>query len=90
MPGWTDKRKVFKGHELCVAENPHSAFLFLSARKMELVANTIQPDFRGHVIGGTMASAFAYFHSPFKLFRPYNNLDFHIIEHLDHWMNPYI
>jgi hypothetical protein len=86
MPGWTDMSKLYKGHELRVAVNPHSAFLFLSREKLLYLRRHIDKEYRDRFIGGYMASAFAYFHRPFKLYRVYNNLEFHTIEHLDHWM----
>ncbi|WP_152669490.1 hypothetical protein [Synechococcus sp. GFB01] len=51
--------------------------------KLDIIAREVDPRFRGTVIGGPMASAFAHYHKPFRLFRPIDGLDFHTIQHLD-------
>jgi hypothetical protein len=88
MPGWTTVRKTYRGHRLQVAVNPHSAFLMLSRPKLEYALGSLDPGFRERILGGYMASAFAYYHQRFELYRPYRDLHFHSITHLDHWMNP--
>jgi hypothetical protein len=88
MPGWERARKRFRGIELRVARNPHSGMLLLSRAKLEHAVAQVDRGFRGILVGGPMASALAYFHRPFRLFRPYENLHFHRVIHLDHWQGP--
>lgn len=88
MPGWTGPRTTFRGIELCVAQNPHSGFLMLSREKFAYGLESTDRAFRGRFLGGYMGSAFAHYHRPFLLYRPYENLEFHSIVHLDHWLGP--
>ena len=88
MPGWESPRRRFRGVQLRVARNPHSGMLLLSRAKLEYAAANVDRSFRGILVGGPMASALAHFHQPFRLFRPYENLQFHRVVHLDHWQGP--
>lgn len=74
---------LFEGRQLQEHENPHSGLLLVNRAKLHLIAQDVDPSFRGSVIGGPMASAFAYYHRPFRLFRCIDGFDFHIIQHLD-------
>jgi hypothetical protein len=80
---WTFQQKQFKGVTLRVAVNPHSGVLILSQAKFRYCVKQIDVSFRGHVIGAAMESAFAHFHKPFSLYRPYNDLGFHTVIHQD-------
>jgi hypothetical protein len=51
--------------------------------KLDVISQEVDPSFRGLLIGGPMASAFAHYHLPFRLFRCTDGLDFHTIQHLD-------
>ncbi|HET7624003.1 MAG TPA: hypothetical protein VFM25_01970, partial [Verrucomicrobiae bacterium] len=86
---WTCQEKCWQGKLLRVAANPHSGILMLSREKLRYCLQNIDLNFRGRVIGGEMESAFAHFHKPFSLYRPYKNLDFHVVIHQDrhhpHW-----
>lgn len=73
----------FEGRELQEHENPHSGLLLVNRAKLNIIAQEVDPGFRGSVIGGPMASAFAHYHKPFRLFRCIDGLDFHTIHHLD-------
>lgn len=77
----------YEGRELQEHENPHSGLLLVNRAKLDIIAQEVDPSFRGSVIGGPMASAFAYYHKSFRLFRCIDGLDFHTIQHLDtmHW-----
>lgn len=71
-------------------ENPHSGLLLVNRAKLDIIASEVDPTFRGSVIGGPMASAFAHYHRPFRLLRPIDGLDWHTIQHLDpmDWQQP--
>jgi hypothetical protein len=64
-------------------ENPHSGMLLVNRAKLDIIRQEVDPTFRGLLIGGPMASAFAHYHLPFRLFRCTDGLDFHTIQHLD-------
>lgn len=88
MPGWQEHGMRFRGVELRVARNPHSGFLLLSRDKLAYGLERIDRSYRGRFLGGFMSSAFAHYHRPFELYRPYRDLGFHYLIHLDHWMGP--
>jgi hypothetical protein len=88
MPGWQDRSMSFRGVELRVAKNPHSGFLMLSREKFSFGLERIDRAYRGRFLGGFMSSAFAHYHRPFALYRPYRDLQFHSVVHLDHWLGP--
>lgn len=73
----------FEGRQLQEHENPHSGVLLVNRAKLNIIAQEVDSSFRGSVIGGPMASAFAHYHKPFRLFRCIDSLDFHTIQHLD-------
>jgi len=86
--GWTDLERVFEGRVLRVSVNPHAGILVLSRRKLEYCLERVDRDFVGQVIevggrfvGGPMASAYAHYHRPFDLYRPYEDPHFHAILH---------
>lgn len=86
LPGWTTQRKVFEGVELKVALNPHSGVLILSDEKLRYALSQIDLQFRGHVLSSPLVSAFAHFNSPFALYRAVEDVSFHSVIHLDHWV----
>ncbi len=85
MPGWTYQRRTYRGRELRVARNPHSAVLILSRAKLRYAQQYIDPAYRGRFLTYEMDSALAYYLSPFCLYRPYDDLSFHTVGHLDRW-----
>jgi hypothetical protein len=80
----------FDGRQLQEHENPHSGLLLVDRAQLEIIRQEVEPTFRGSVIGGPMASAFAHYHRPFRLFRFIDGLDRHTIQHLDpmDWQQP--
>ncbi len=80
---WLNIEKNYRGHRLRVKTNPHSGILILSRKKFRYCLNRIDPSSREIVLGDPMASAFAYFHSPFTLYRPFEDARFHILIHQD-------
>jgi hypothetical protein len=85
MPGWTYQRRTYHGRELRVARNPHSAVLILSREQLRYALRYIDVGFRGRFLTYPMDSALAYYLSPFSLYRPYDDLEFHTVTHLDRW-----
>ena len=85
MPGWTYQRRTYRGRELRVARNPHSAVLILSRDKLQRALRHIDLGYRGRFLSYEMDSALAYYLSPFSLYRPYLDLEFHTVTHLDRW-----
>jgi hypothetical protein len=85
MPGWTYHRRTYRGREIRVARNPHSAVLILSREKLRYALQYIDRGYRGRFLSYEMDSALAYYLSPFSLYRPYEDLDFHTVTHLDRW-----
>ncbi len=86
LPGWTLQERRFAGHQLRTALNPHSALLVLSRAKLTYALRHIDLAFRGPVVGGPMASAYAHFHKPFTLWRCSDDLRYHSVVHLDDWL----
>lgn len=85
MPGWTYQRRTYRGRELRVALNPHSAVLILSRDKLRYALRHVDLSYRGRFLSYEMDSALAYYLSPFCLYRPYEDLEFHTVTHLDRW-----
>lgn len=79
----------FEGRQLQEHENPHSGMLLVNRAKLDIIAQEVDPSFRGSVIGGPMASAFAHYHKPFKLFRMIESFDHHTVHHLDPYAYQY-
>jgi len=86
LPGWTTQRKSFEEKIFKVALNPHSGLLILSDEKLRYAMKNVDLTFRGRVLGGPISSAYAHFHSPFSLYRCSEDLTFHSVIHLDHWV----
>lgn len=88
ITGWQEgKEKVFNNMLLKVANTHHSGVMVVSTKKFKAMTKALDPNYRETFFGGPMASAFAYFHSPFTLYRNAGFTDFHSVEHLDHWVN---
>lgn len=83
LPGWTTQQRMFRGHLLRVAVNPHSALMLLSRRKFAYALRHVDRAYRGSVVGGLMASAYAHFHKPLSLYRVYDEPLFHAVVHQD-------
>lgn len=88
IPGWTQHERRFLGRTFRVAVNPHSGILMLSREKLAFALRHVDRSFRGHVIGGPMASAFAHFHRPLVLYRCFDDPVFHSVLHLDPYGGP--
>jgi hypothetical protein len=74
---------AFDGRWVQEHENLHSGMLLVNRAKLAIIQEEVDPRFRGLVIGGPMASAFAHYHQPFRLLRFIDGLDRHTIQHLD-------
>ncbi|MFL5770661.1 MAG: hypothetical protein ACJ765_11335 [Chloroflexota bacterium] len=85
FPGWTHQRRTYDGRELRVALNPHSGVVILSRDKLRYALRHIDVGYRGPFLKYPMDSAPAYYLSPFSLWRPYEDLEFHTVTHLDRW-----
>jgi len=83
ISGETGNQKNYNGRLLKEYKNPHSAISIVSRSKLEYATSQTDLSFRGIIIGGFMASAFANFHRPFTLYRVSDGNDFHTVEHLD-------
>ena len=79
----------FEGSQLQEHENPHSGLLLVNRAKLDIIAKEVDPSFRGSVIGGPMASAFAHYHKPFRLYRKIQSFDRHTVHHLDPYAYQY-
>lgn len=86
LPGWNFQERTFRGRLLRTALNPHSALLVLSREKLGYALRHVDLDFRGTVVGGLMASAYAYWHKPFLLWRTADEPEAHAVVHLDEWL----
>ncbi len=85
VPGWTEHEKTYDGLVFREAMNRHSAILIMSVEKFQAVSKMLSSDFRETWYGGPMASAYAYFHTPFTLYRNYHPTKFHTVTHTDTW-----
>jgi hypothetical protein len=84
-PMWTHQTKRFREHTLRVALTPHSGILIMSSEKLRYALREIDRSFRGIVFAKGMESALAHFHSPFSLYRTYDDPEAHHVDHLDRW-----
>jgi len=85
VSGWTKLGKMYNQLRVKEALNRHSGILIMNTEKFQAVLEIVNPDFRDVWYGGPMASAFAYFHSPFILYRNFHPTRFHSVYHLDQW-----
>ena len=69
-----------------MALNPHSGVLILSRDKLRYALRYVDVSFRGPYLSSPTESALAYYLSPFSLFRPYEDLGFHTVTHLDRYI----
>lgn len=88
MPGTTGDEVSFQSHKLSVHKNPHSGLLIVNREKLEYLLQRVDASFREIVIGGYMASAFAHYHRPFRLYRATDGFDFHTVLHMDKYVPP--
>lgn len=88
IPGWSQQERRFLGRSFRVAVNPHSAILMLSQGQLRHALRHVDRKFRGYVIGGPMASAYAHFHRPLALYRCFDEPAFHSVLHLDPYAGP--
>ncbi|HUJ24896.1 MAG TPA: hypothetical protein VLW85_02680 [Myxococcales bacterium] len=88
IPGWTLQERRVLGHTFRVALNPHSALLMLSREKLAFALRQVDRSFRGPVLGGPMASAYAHYHKPFSLYRCFDDPAFHSVLHQDSYEGP--
>ena len=86
-PGWKDISKTYNGHELRVANNPHSGVAILSKEKILYALKNVNLERRDKIIGYYMASAYANLHEPFLMFRAYDDIFMHKVIHLDNFDN---
>jgi hypothetical protein len=84
-PAWTHQKKTFRGRTIRVALTPHSGILVMSRAKLRYALSQIDRSFRGIVFAKGMESALAHFHAPFSLYRTYDDLEMHHVDHLDRW-----
>lgn len=87
VPGYYDAELAFEGQLLRVAHNPHSGLSILSKAKALHARERVNLAKRDVIIGGLMASAYANVHSPFRMYRPYSDLAFAHVVHLDRWQS---
>jgi hypothetical protein len=88
LPGLTGDKVEFNKRKLAVYKNPHSGMLLVNRDKLDYLLNQVDPTYRGKFIGGYMASAFAHYHRPFRLYRVADGYDYHTVQHLDHYIIP--
>jgi GT2 family glycosyltransferase len=84
---WTNIRKAYKGGMLGKSTNHHSGLLIMRTDKFKKAVGMLDKGFREIWFGGPMASAFAYFHTPFTLYRNFHPTKYHTVIHLDKWKN---
>jgi hypothetical protein len=87
-PGTTGDKADFNHRQLKVFKNPHSGLLIVSKEKLDYLVPRVDAAYREKFIGGFMASAFAHYHRPFRLYRVADGYDFHTIMHLDRYVPP--
>lgn len=84
-PDWTHQTRTFHGRTLRVAVTPHSGILIMSRDKLRYALDQIDCSFRGIIFAKGMESALAHFHGPFCLYRSFDDLEYHHVDHLDRW-----
>jgi hypothetical protein len=85
VPGTQGPSKTFQNREIKVFRNPHSGIGIFRSDKYIFSREKIDVNYRGLIVGGYMASAFAHYHTPFNLYRVCDGLDYHTVLHVDHW-----
>jgi hypothetical protein len=88
IPGMTDDTIEFNRRKLAVHNNPHSGLLLVNRDKLDYLADKVDASYRGKFIGGYMASAFAHYHRPFRLYRVADGYDYHTVLHMDPYAVP--
>ncbi|MBM9501989.1 hypothetical protein JWG44_17165 [Leptospira sp. 201903071] len=88
IPGWTYNQRIFQGKKFRQALNPHSGLAIFRKDKFRFaLANSDIHSRSIHLYLG-MDSAFASIHSPFILWRSFEEEDFHSVFHQDKWIQP--
>lgn len=82
---WTMMMRKYKGKDMRVAFNPHSALAIFSQEKFRYALEHTDPDYREICFAYSMDSAFAYYHAPFVLWRYYNDVTTHVVRHENVW-----
>ncbi len=88
IPGWNYNQKLIFNHEFRSALNPHSGIAIFSQKKLKYAFQNSDIKTKNIHLYAGMDSAFASIHSCFILWRSYDSIDFHSIEHLDKWTQP--
>jgi len=88
IPGITGDAIEFNRRKLVVHNNPHSGLLLVNRDKLDYLADRVDAAYRGKFIGGYMASAFAHYHRPFRLYRVADGFDYHSVLHMDQYVIP--
>jgi hypothetical protein len=83
IPIWEEEEKKINDNIFKIPLNPHSGILILSKDRLNYSFEKIDLLFRGITIGRELESAFAHFHSPFQLYRPFNPINYLKIYHQD-------
>jgi len=88
IPEMTGEVINFNRRKLAVYNNPHSGLLLVNRDKLDYLASRVDTEYRGKFIGGYMASAFAHYHRPFRLYRVADGYDYHTVLHMDQYVLP--
>ena len=88
ITGVTGDAIEFNRRILAVHNNPHSGLLLVNRDKLDYLVGQVDASYRGKFIGGYMASAFAHYHRPFRLYRVADGYDFHTVLHMDKYVVP--
>lgn len=88
IPDWRTLKRDYRGISLCVANNSHPSFLFLSRKQMQYAQDRVSLSRRDQFVDGFVASAYANVHQPFLLWRAQSDTTAHHVVHLDKWNAP--
>ncbi|TGK21394.1 hypothetical protein [Leptospira kmetyi] len=88
VPGWTYTQKIIFGKEFRQAVNPHSGLAIFSKEKLKYALKNSDLKSKTIVLSKGMESAYASVHSPFILWRAYDEVGFHSVFHQDKWVQP--
>ncbi|TGK24548.1 hypothetical protein EHQ05_16680 [Leptospira yasudae] len=88
VPGWTYTQRIFFGKTFRQAINPHSGLAIFSKEKLRYALKNSDLKSRNLHLYEGMDSAFASVHSPFILWRSYEDIGFHSVFHQDRWVQP--
>lgn len=88
VPGWTYNQKTFFGKKFRLAVNPHSGLAIFRKDKFQYALSNSDIQSRSIRLYLGMDSAFASIHSPFLLWRSFEEEGFHSVYHQDKWVQP--